>query len=262
VGADTLEHLGADIGDVVPVRLLDVSVDQRPGAARTQLLRIVGVVTFPPVAQIGTDMPRLGVGVLVTREAFLRMGGLPENQPEFTIARLTSGGDAPQIIAANQDGFQDLARTATVWFTDARPAELRQLDAARSNLVGALVVGLVILVAVFVHALWTRVQANRRDLAVLQVIGCTSGQRDAITAWQSAPFVVGAVALGVPLGLLLGRVVYRWFAHSLAVVDDETISPALVGALVLAVLVSAAVASIVAMVAARRSRAAVILRET
>jgi putative ABC transport system permease protein len=262
VGADTLEDIGADVGDVVPVRLLDVSLDRRPGTGRTEGLRIVGVVTFPPVAQIGTDMPRLGVGVLVTREAFLRMGGLPANQPELTIARITGGTDPATVIAANPEGFQDLARTATVWFTDARPAELRQLDAARSYLVGALVVGFVILVAVFVHALWTRVQANRRDLAVLQVIGCTSGQRDAITAWQAAPFVVGSAALGVPLGLLLGRVVYRWFAQSLAVVADETISPALVGALVVAVIVAAVVASAVAMLGVRRSRAAVILRET
>jgi hypothetical protein len=262
VGADTLEQIGADLGDAVPVRLLDVSLDQRPEDARTEALRIVGTATFPPVAQIGTDMPRLGVGVLVTREAFLRVGGLPANQPEFTIARLTSGTDATAVITANPKGFQDRARSGTVWFTDARPAELRQLDAARSYLVGGLVVGFVILVAVFVHALWSRVQANRRDLAVLQVIGCTTGQRDAITAWQSAPFLVGAAALGVPLGLLLGRLVYRWFAQSLAVVDDESISTALVGALLVAVLVAAAVASLVAMFAARRSRAAVILRET
>ena len=38
-------------------------------------------------------MPRLGVGALVTRDAFLRMGGDPANQPEFTTVRLADGAD-------------------------------------------------------------------------------------------------------------------------------------------------------------------------
>jgi hypothetical protein len=262
VGADTLEQIDADIGDVVPVQLIDVSIGRRPREGRAVPLRIVGVASFPPVAQIGTDTPRLGVGVLVTREAFLRAGGSPSNHPEFTSVRLAAGTDPAAVIADNRAGFQDVGRTATVWFTDTKPAELLQLDAATSYLLGALLVGFVILVAVFVHALWARVQANRRDLAVLQVVGCTKRQLDAITAWQAAPFVVGAAGLGVPLGLLLGRVVYRWFAQSLAVVEDESIPPALVGALLVAVLVAAGVSTVVATFAARRSRAAVILRET
>ena len=83
-------------------------------------------------------MPRLGVGALVTRDAFLRMRGDPENQPEFTTVRLVAGADPAAVIAANPDGFPDASQTATTWFTDTKPAELRQLDAARTYLVGAL----------------------------------------------------------------------------------------------------------------------------
>jgi len=259
VGADTLESIGARVGDVVPVTLLTGTDGE--GAARRLPLRIVGVATFPPVNQLGTDMPRLGVGVLVTRAAFLRMGGNPDNQPEFTTVRLADGAKPGQVIAANADGFRDAAQSATSWFTDTKPAELLQLDAAERYLRGALVVGFAILIAILVHALFTRVRANRRDLAVLQVIGCTRRQLNAITAWQAAPFVLGMVVLGIPLGIGLGRFAFTRFAQSLAVVDEATISMALVVALVAAVLVAAAVADVVAVAVTRRSRAATVLRE-
>ncbi len=224
-------------------------------------LRIVGIATFPAVNQIGTDMPRLGIGALVTRDAFLRMGGDAANDPEFTIVRLVEGTDPATVIAENPEGFQDVGQTATAWFTDAKPAELRQLDAATPYLRGALVVGFMILLAVVVHALWTRARANRHDLAVLRVIGCTRSQLDAVTAWQVTPFALGAVLLGIPFGIALGRLLFRVFAQSLAVVDDASTSLATVAALVVAVLLAAAVADLAAVAAARRTRTAAVLRQ-
>ena len=158
-------------------------------------------------------------------------------------------------------GFAYAAQSATSWFTDTKPAELLQLDAAEEYLRGALVVGFAILIAILVHALFTRVRANRRDLAVLQVIGCTRRQLNAITVWQAAPFVLGMVVLGIPLGIGLGRFAFTRFAQSLAVVDEVTISVALVVALVAAILVAAAIADVVAVAVTRRSRAATVLRE-
>ena len=166
------------------------------------------------------------------------------------------------MIATNADGFQDAGQTGTTWFTDTKPAELRQLDAAKTYLLGALVVGFAILLAVFVHALWTRVHANRHDLAVLRVIGCTRRQLDAITAWQAAPFAVGAILLGIPLGIALGRFAFRQFAQSLAVVDDVTISGAVLAVLAGAVVVAAVIADVAAVAGARRTRTAAVLRET
>ena len=105
LGQDTLESVGARVGDVVKTQLLSGG---KPAAAPVPL-RIVGVATFPAVDQIGTDMPRLGIGALVTREAFLRMHGSPANGPEFTVVRLAPGADPSAVIAANRQGFQDAA---------------------------------------------------------------------------------------------------------------------------------------------------------
>ena len=261
VGQDTLDGLGADLGDVAAVQLSQPfgAVDERAGDPVD--LKIVGVATFPAVNQIGTDMPRLGTGALVTRDAFLRMLGDPANQPEFSSVRLEAGADPAVVIADNGRGFRDAAQSTTSWFTDAKPAELLQLDEAMPYLRGALAVGYAILLAVIVHALWTRAWANRHELAVLRVVGCSHKQLDAVTAWQVVPFVLGAALLGVPLGIALGRRAFTEFAQSLAVVDEASTTPAMWAALVAAVLLAALVADLFAVAVARRTRVAAVLRE-
>jgi hypothetical protein len=261
VGGDTLDVLGAEVGDVVGAQVLTaIDIGGEPAAAPVDL-RIVGVATFPAVNQIGTDMPRLGTGALVTRDAYLRMDGDPANQPEFTTVRLVDGADASALIAANPEGFRDAAQSNTVWFTDAKPAEILQLDAAMPYLRGALLVGYAILLAVIVHASWTIVRANRHDLAVLRVIGCSRRQLDGVTAWQVFPVAVGALLIGIPIGIGLGRAAFGWFADSLAVVDDVSIPFGVLALLVFGVLVAALVAALVATAATRRNRTALILRE-
>ena len=265
VGADTLELIGREIGDVVPVQVLvgagSSGFTTTGEPARDPIdLRIVGVATFPAVAQVGTDMPRLGTGALVTREAFVRMRGDARNEPEFTVVRLVPGADPERVIAANPDGLRDAVGTATAWFTNAKPAEVRQLDAAMPYLRGALFVGYAILLAVIVHALWALVRANRHDLAVLRVLGCTRRQLDAVTSWQIAPVAGAAIVLGIPLGLAVGRLAVARFAQSLAVVDDVSIPFSVLALLVVAVVLAATVAVVVGTAMTRRNRTAVMLR--
>jgi hypothetical protein len=259
LGSDSLDTIGVDVGDVVPVRMQAVAFehDEPTGDAE---MRVVGVATFPAVTQIGTDMPRLGTGALVTHDAFLRLGGNPNNEPEFTAARMVDGADPAAVVADNPGGFKDAAQSTTSWFTDAKPAELRQLDVSMPYLRGGLVVGYLVLLGVVVHALWTRVLAHRHDLAVLRAVGSTGAQVDAVTAWQAVPFALGAVLLGVPTGIALGRRAFSLFAHSLAVVDDASIPGSVLVALVAAVVLAAAVAGLAGIVVARRSGTAAALR--
>ena len=260
VGLDTLDSLGAHVGDLVKARLIRVA---RAGAAGEAVeMRIVGVATFPPVNQGGSDTARLGVGALVTRDAFLRMGGDPTNQPEFTAVRLAPGVDPAAVIARIPAGFQDVSRTSTSWFTDAKPAELRQLDVGMTYLRSALVVGYVIVLVVVTHALWSVVRANRRDLAVLRALGCLRRQLDEVTAWQAAPFAAATLLVGLPIGIVLGRWTFMRFAQSLAVVDVASISAWTLLALIVALLIAIGTAVVISVVLGRRSRAAVILRES
>ena len=82
-----------------------------------------------------------------------------------------------------------------------------------------------------------------------------------MAAWQVAPLAVGALVLGVPLGVIVGRRVYMLFAQSLAVVDEATISPGMVAALMAAVVLAVVIGGIVALTVARRNPTATVLRE-
>ena len=171
LGEDTLESVDAELGDLVSVRLLAPSgTDDEPDNAPVDL-RVVGVATFPPVNQTGTDMPRLGIGALVARDAYVQMGGSTDNSPEFTMVRMADGADPAAVIADLPEGFEDRLRITTTWFTDTKPAELLQLDAAMSYLRVARLASFGILLAVVVHACWVRARADRRDLAVLRAVG-------------------------------------------------------------------------------------------
>jgi hypothetical protein len=260
LGADTLAAIGADLGDVVGVRALLAD-----GARLTQgnrvPLRIVGVATFPAVNQIGTDMARLGVGALVTIDAFKQMHADQTNHgPDFTSARLVDGADRRRFIDAHPEAFKDIAESTTAWFSDAKAAELQQLDAALPYLRGALAVGYAILLAVMVHALWARARANRRPLAVLRAMGCTRAQLDAVSAWQSATYAAGAIIIGIPIGVILGRGAYRVFARSLAVVDDPTTSAVMIAGLAGLVLLASVIAAGAGILVARRARTVSALR--
>jgi hypothetical protein len=260
VGGDTLSSLGASVGDRVQARMSTEGIGLGDAAGDPVELRIVGVAAFPPVNQIGTDVPRLGVGALVTRDAFVRMGGNRSNGPEFSAVRLAEGAHASAVIARAGDGFRDAARTETTWFTGTEPAEIRQLAAARPYLLGAIGLGYVVLVALVGHALWTRARSTRRDLSVLRALGCTGRQLDTVVAWQALPIVLAALVVGIPVGVATGRWAFTQFARSLAVVEEASTTFATVGALVGAVLAATTLALGVGLLAGRRARAAAILR--
>ena len=251
VGNDTLDGIGAAVGDVVTVRIAEPSNDEGTSID----MRITGVATFPPISQVGTDVPRLGTGALITRAAYLRMGGEASNQPEFTMVRLADEADPAAVIARIPDGFRDAAHTTTTWFTGTKPAELRQLDAAMPYLRASLVVGFAVLVAVITHAVWTRARTNRHALAVLRAVGCTSRQLNAIAAWQVLPAACAAIVVGIPLGIAVGRRSFAFFANSLAVVDTPSTTFVTIGSLVGAVLVAAAIAHLVSLILSPPSRA-------
>jgi ABC-type lipoprotein release transport system permease subunit len=68
------------------------------------------------------------------------------------------------------------------------------------------------------HALLTGARSRSRDLAVLRALGLTPGQAASCVTWQAA--TIGAIALlvGIPLGVLVGRQVWRLLADSLSFV--------------------------------------------
>jgi ABC-type lipoprotein release transport system permease subunit len=123
---------------------------------------------------------------------------------------------------------------------------------------GALV-AVVALVAVG-FALVTAVRRRRRDLAVLKTLGFDRRQVRSTVAWHATTVAGIGLVVGIPLGLVTGRLAWRMVADELGVGTDPT-RPAL--AILFVVPVALVAVNLVAALPARRAartRPAVVLR--
>ena len=255
LGRETLDSIGAEIGDQITIEELTLS-----GTASTSAtVRIVGTVTFPPVSQTGNDQPRLGEGILLTAEA--RNGlGVESNDPEWTAIRLADGVRPEAFIAKHAGGIPTKHGAPTEWFASAAPAEVRELDVVLGLLVGAASVSFAIALAIVLYALLSQVRSGRRDMAVLRSIGFTRRQLSAVVAWQSLPLTLASAVIGIPVGVWVGRQQYAGFARRLGVIESPSTPALLMIGLVLGVLVALGISVALAMMLARRTQPAIILR--
>jgi putative ABC transport system permease protein len=95
------------------------------------------------------------------------------------------------------------------------------------------------------HLLFTAVRRRHRDLAVLRALGFTGRRVRATVSWMAVTVAVAALAFGVPLGILVGRLAWLVFARQLGIQPAWVLSP-----VSFAVLIAAGVAAAVAVAAA------------
>ncbi len=198
LGAQTLERHGLDIGD--PIELDGREFD------------IVGQALFPA----GSDSFPLAEGVLLS-EAGLRAIGVGVTEWSSDIAvRLeprVDREDALGHLAALNSGQPPIMPVLPVEVDD-----LEQLEALPGLLAGFLI--LVALLAVG-HAVAVTVRRRAREIGVARALGLTSGGVGAVVRWQATVISVLGIAIGAPLGLLLGRFVWDRIADSYGFAGDQ-----------------------------------------
>jgi ABC-type antimicrobial peptide transport system permease subunit len=109
------------------------------------------------------------------------------------------------------------------------------------------------------HLLLTSVRRRRRDFAVLRSIGFTRRQVRSAISWQASTLTAVALALGIPAGILCGRVAWRLFAGQLGILP-VVVLPVILVLVVPAALVLAVGVAAVPGESAARTRPAEILR--
>jgi hypothetical protein len=259
LGVDTAQRLEVAVGDEVSVQAATAFDGGSPPPAHS--LRVVGLATFAAISQQGTDEARLGNGALVTIATFNELVGSTEDLPEWTVAQLAEGASAAALIEANPEGVEETFGIPTRWFTDARPAELLQLDAASPVLVGAVAVSFLLFAILLVQGGWSRTRSSLAELSVLQALGCSRQQLGRAATWQPVPAGFAALVLGVPLGIAAGRLGFSAFARSIAVVDHPSSPAWLVVALLVTVLVAVGAAALVSASVAHQVSSAATLRD-
>jgi predicted lysophospholipase L1 biosynthesis ABC-type transport system permease subunit len=126
-----------------------------------------------------------------------------------------------------------------------------------------LIFGLVVAlfgVATLIHFLVVSVARRRREIGLLKALGFVRRQVALSVSWQATTIVLVGILFGVPVGLALGRVVWRLFAENLGVFPVPVVNGWLILFIALGALVVANLLSIGPAVIAPRSPSATLLR--
>jgi ABC-type lipoprotein release transport system permease subunit len=116
-------------------------------------------------------------------------------------------------------------------------------------------------VATLLHLLVVSVVRRRREVGLLKALGFVNAQVAATVLWQATTVALVGVIIGIPLGIVVGRVVWNAFATNLGAVPVATIPGVTIAVLAIAVVVVAnALAVIPALTSARGRSAGQLLR--
>jgi putative ABC transport system permease protein len=110
------------------------------------------------------------------------------------------------------------------------------------------------------HLLITSVRRRQRDFAILRVLGFTSGQVRRTLGWQAVTLAGLALVLGVPAGIVCGRLGWLIFAHQLGITPVLAVPSAELSVMAAGWLAAAVVIAALPAEAAVRSRPAQVLR--
>ncbi|MBV8980326.1 MAG: ABC transporter permease [Acidimicrobiia bacterium] len=195
LGPATVKALHRSIGDTVRIT----------GASGPRTFRVVGTTLLVQTPHASFDqgawvspegMNALSPGfrngdttfAVTARPGVKQAALIKELTPKFDGDEVDPGNEAPQDVLLLQN-VRSLPRALAAFLA----------------LLGIAAVG---------HALLMTVRRRRHDLAVLRAMGLRPRQSAAAIFWQAMTVAVVALVLGIPLGVILGRVSWRWVADS------------------------------------------------
>ena len=234
----TLRALGVEIGD-------RVSVGDTPG----RIARVVGTALLPETSHTAYDQSGWMTGAAVDDILVAEPPVGPEDVWDFALVRWAPGaqakGEARLRELAGDIGFVQAAEVPS------SVGDLRQMRVLPFSLA---VFFALLAVATVAHALVTTVRRRRHDLAIMRSFGLTSRQSRVAIAWQATLIAVAGVVIGLPLGIIAGRAVWRSLASSFPMVYVPPL------ALVVVVLVVPAAVLVVNAIAVGPGRSAARIR--
>jgi hypothetical protein len=207
-------------------------------------LRVVGTAAFPNI--IGAR-PGQGAGFTPEGLAAVAVGGTNSTPVVRYDARLTD----EEVDALDE---RLLVEHSFAPESSNRPLSLVNMREARVVWWALIAFFAVLTLVALVHALVSTLRTKRVEFAVLQAVGYDRGQVRRGIGWQAVLITVAVgTGLGIPLGLVGGRILWDLIAGDLGVVDTPTTPTVVLAVLVpLALVATLAVAAPAAWSAVRR----------
>jgi ABC-type lipoprotein release transport system permease subunit len=179
-----------------------------------------------------------------------------ETKFEFVAVDFPEGTDVADGIDALDDPLRSMVEP---WPPTGRQLALGSTDDL-PTLFGCFVGAMT--VAALLHALTTTERRRRHEVAVMQVIGLTRTQARRTVAWHAFVGAVCGTALGIPVGVLIGRTTWEAVARSLPAFErTPTAWWSVAAAVPLAVVVAIALATWPMARTARREPALILRTE-
>ena len=220
----TMDQLGLRIGDEIGV-----------GPGSSAPARVVGRVLLPATPHTSYD-----------QSAWMTMDGLERALPDElgddpglagVLLRFRSGTDVEaQIERLNALGIESVNHPVP-------PGAVEGLSNIRSLPIALAVFFALIAVATVAHALVTTVRRRKHDLAVLRSMGLTRRDSRLAIVWQSTLLAIVGLVVGVPLGIVVGRYLWRQIADSFPLVY---VAPLALVAVILLVPIAIVIANLLA----------------
>ncbi|GIH25616.1 hypothetical protein Aph01nite_39260 [Acrocarpospora phusangensis] len=186
----TAGDLGAAVGDEVALA----------GSGRTASFLVTGIGLLPESPHSGYSH-----GAWVTPDGYDRLFAPGEFKFRLGLAALRPGADPEAAAARLRAAGLQIELTAEVQ----QAAQLRGIRPLPLLLAAFLIV---LAVAAVAHALTSAVLRRRRELAVLRALGMTRAQARGVVLTQGVVLAGAGLVFGVPLGIALGRTLWRVMA--------------------------------------------------
>jgi len=186
--------------------------------------------------------------VLLTVEGAARL--LDEVVLNQFLVTLGAGAPRQPVLERVRTGFPGAVLTAH------QPADIVNLSRVRRLPDGlAAILGGVAL-ATIGHTLITSVRRRRQDLAVLKALGFVGAQVVRTVIWQATTLLAVALVIGVPLGVVLGRLGWKLLVETMALPVEPVLPLLWLSLLVMVGLASANLIAVGPALGAARTRTA------
>jgi ABC-type lipoprotein release transport system permease subunit len=198
IGPASARSLGVGVGDTIELT----------GTTGTATVTVVGIGLMPQLAHnFYTD------GGLVTAGTY---DGLFDGfRFRAGFIGLAPGADPIAVVPAVQQAAAEVPGGEIASVSPAQePSQAIELQQVR--VLPAVLAGFLALLALGAvgHALATAVRRRRHDLAVLRALGMTRAQSRWVVVTQASMLAVVGALVGLPLGVALGRTIWRYVAET------------------------------------------------
>jgi hypothetical protein len=255
LGVATMRATGARLGGTVRVTVSDPA--GKPHEAR---FRVIGR------ASLNAGTGGLGNGAVMTTSAFIS-AQCPPGPGQPACQRTARRGMATVVLvraAPGPAGNAALARHIRKYRSlTYRPGQPTVLVNFGESVNFPLLFGVALSLfgaATMVHLLLVSVARRRRETGLLKALGFVRRQVAAAVCWQATTVALVGIAVGAPIGIAAGKVLWRVFATNFGVVPVPVVQPLLLAALVAGVLATANVLAAVPALLAARSHPGQLLR--